>query len=66
MNWIKEVKNDNVIKDLLGHSSFCTTHHYLSSRHPLRSCEEELREMYWRMRNKQSEKWVINDELVKE
>jgi hypothetical protein len=22
--------------------------------------------MYWRMRNKQSEKWVTKDELVKE
>ena len=48
--------DDNLIKDVLGHSSLATTQHYLNTRHPLRSREEELREMYRRMRNKESEK----------
>ena len=48
--------DDNVIKDVLGHSSLATTQHYLTTRHPLRSREDELREMYRRIRNKESEK----------
>ncbi len=47
--------DDNVIKDILGHSSLATTQHYLTTRHPLRSREVELREMYRRLRNKESE-----------
>ena len=48
--------DDNVIKDVLGHSSLATTQHYLTTRHPSRSREEEIREMYRRIRNKESEK----------
>jgi integrase len=48
--------DDNVIRDILVHSSLSTTQHYLTTRHPLRSREEELREMYRRIRNKESEK----------
>ncbi len=47
--------DDNVIKDVLGHSNLTTTQHYLASRHPLRSREEELRNLYRQRRNRQSE-----------
>jgi site-specific recombinase XerD len=47
--------DDNVIKDVLGHSSLGTTQHYLATRHPLRNREEELRELYRRRKNNQSE-----------
>ena len=46
---------EKVIKDILGHSSLATTQHYLTTRHPLRSREVELREMYRRLRNKKFE-----------
>jgi integrase len=54
-NFVMNGADDNLIKDVLGHSSLATTQHYLTTRHPLRSREEELREMYRRMRNKQTE-----------
>ena len=55
-NLVMNGADDNLIKDVLGHSSLATTQHYLTTRHPLRSREEELREMYRRIRNKESEK----------
>jgi integrase len=54
-HFVMDGADDNVIKDVLGHSSLGTTQHYLSTRHPLRSREVELREMYRRLRNKESE-----------
>lgn len=54
-NFVMNGADDNVIKDILGHSNLGTTQHYLTTRHPLRSREVELREMYRRLRNNESE-----------
>lgn len=54
-NFVMNGADDNLIKDVLGHSSLATTQHYLTTRHPLRSREIELREMYRRLKNKESE-----------
>jgi integrase len=47
--------DDNLIKDVLGHSILATTQHYLTTRHPLRSLEEELIKLYKGLRNPESE-----------
>ena len=54
-HFVMDGADDNVIRDVLGHSSLGTTQHYLSSRHPLRSREEELRKLYRGLRNPESE-----------
>jgi integrase len=46
---------DNVIKDVLGHSHLNTTQHYLQSRHPLRGRGEELKKMYRGLKNNPTE-----------
>jgi hypothetical protein len=50
-HFVMDGADDNVIKDVLGHSSLGTTQHYLATRHPLRSREEELRGLYRRRKN---------------
>lgn len=54
-HFVMDGADDNVIRDVLGHSSLGTTQHYLSSRHPLRSREEELRKLYRGLRNPENE-----------